>query len=60
MESEFRIFDVNLQPSWSMEMDVKGKMYIRDLGRGFFFPIFFLNTQKFPQNGISENIKKYL
>lgn len=41
MESEFRIFDVDLQPSWSMEMDVKGKMYIRDLGRGFFFPIFF-------------------
>lgn len=28
MESGFRIFDINLQPSWRMEMDAKGKMSI--------------------------------
>lgn len=33
MELGFRIFDINLQPSWRMEMDAKGKMNIRDLGR---------------------------
>lgn len=50
----FRIFDVDLQPSWSMEMDVKGKMNIRDLGRRAFFPPLLKNPQTFPQNGISE------
>lgn len=32
VESRFRIFDMNLQPSWKMEMNVKEKN-IRDLGR---------------------------
>ena len=45
---------MNLQPSWSMEMDVKGKMNIRDLGRWGFFPPLLKNPQTFPQNGISE------
>lgn len=26
MELRFRIFDMNLQPGWSMKMDVKGKI----------------------------------
>lgn len=39
MESGFRIFDLNLQPSWEMKMDVKGKMNIRDFSRWVFFVV---------------------
>lgn len=35
----FEIFVVNLQPSWRMDMDVKKKMNIRELGKWGFPPL---------------------